>query len=142
MALDQQTLTKLLSYLELMINRLEEKKDGIEKITSDFDLLFSVEHMLHTAIEAVANISEHIIAGLNLGHPDRTKDSLKILAKNKIISEELSEKLGEAADMRNVLVHEYADIDPEHIIKVIKSGELNDLREFSKEITEFLKKNH
>ena len=141
MALDLQSLTKLLNYLELMLNRLEEKKPDIKKITEDFDLLFSVEHMLHTAIEAAVNISEHIIAGLNLGHPDEAKESFKILAKNGIISDSLAQKLDRAPGMRNILVHEYADIDPDQVIKVISGGKLEDLKQFSKQVTKFLQRN-
>lgn len=121
-----------------MLSHLEKEKPEIRSIKTDFILLFSIEHMLHTAIEAAVNISEHIIAGLNLGHPDEAKESFKILSKNGIISEELAKKLDKAPGMRNILVHEYADIDPDQVIKVISEGKLNDLKSFASEITAFL----
>lgn len=139
MALDKVTLSKLLDYLNERIASLENKKISTAKLEADEDVLFSVEHQLHTAIEAVINIAEHIVAGLNLGHVDTAKDTLKILAKSKIISTELAGKLEKAADMRNILVHHYFEIRLEKIAEASTSN-LDDLREFAKAINTFLEK--
>lgn len=140
MALDKTTLSKLLDYLNERITSLENKKITQVKLEADEDLLFSVEHQLHTAIEAVINIAEHIVAGLNLGHVDTAKDTLKILVKSKIIPAELGERLGDAADMRNILVHQYFEIDIKKITMAV-TKDLNDLRAFAKAVYEFLEKN-
>lgn len=139
MALDNVTLYKLLSYLNDMIVGLEEKKVTTKKLSTDEDLMFSVEHRLHTAIDAVINISEHIIAGLNLGHVDTAKDAIKLLAKHKIIPQNLGNKLGKAADMRNILVHQYFEVDVKEVA-IASTENLDDLRDFTKVISEFLEK--
>lgn len=139
MVLEYHTLSKLLLYLEEMVSQLEEKDITEQKLQADIDLLFSVEHRLHTAIEAVINISEHIVAGLNLGHVDHAKDTIKILAQAGIISKDLAERLGKAADMRNILVHQYFDIDVKKIADAT-TKDLKDLREFARSINEFLEK--
>lgn len=139
MALDLSILHKLLIYLERMSDDLESKNLTPSDLESNEDLLFSVEHRLHTAIESVFDIAEHIVSGLNLGHPDKSKDTLKILAKNQIISDELAEKMGEASDMRNILVHQYFEVDPKEIVKAVQN-DLQDLRDFAKAINEFLEK--
>lgn len=139
MALDYLTLNKLISYLEEMISQLEEKEVTEHKLQSDTDLLFSVEHRLHTAIDAVINISEHIVAGLNLGHVDRAKDTLKILSNEGILIKDLADKLGQATDMRNILVHQYFDIDVKELSEAV-TKDLQDLRDFVESINNFLKK--
>ncbi len=139
MALDYHTLNKLIAYLEEMVSQLEEKQITEQELTSDTDLLFSIEHRLHTAIEAVINISEHIVAGLNLGHADYAKDTIKILSKEGIISKDLVDRLEKAADMRNILVHQYFDIDVSEIADAA-TKDLKDLREFAKAINDFLEK--
>ena len=139
MALDYNTLNKLITYLEEMISQLEEKQVTEQKLQSDADLLFSIEHRLHTAIEAIINISEHIVAGLNLGHVDYAKDTFKVLSKEGIISKDLTERLEKAADMRNILIHQYFEIDVRKIADAATS-DLKDLREFAKAINEFLEK--
>jgi len=139
MALDYLTLNKLISYLEEMISQLEEKEITKQKLQSDTDLLFSVEHRLHTAIDAVISISEHIVAGLNLGHVDRAKDIIRILSNEGILTKNLADKLGQATDMRNILVHQYFDIDVNEISDAV-TKDLQDLRDFVKNINTFLKK--
>lgn len=101
--------------------------------------MFSVEHRLHTAIDAVINISEHIISGLNLGHVDTAKDAIKLLAQHKIISQNLGKRLGKAADMRNILVHQYFEVNVEEVATA-STKDLNDLREFARAINDFLEK--
>lgn len=140
MALDKTTLSKLLDYLNERVSSLENKDITQIGLETDEDLLFSVEHQLHTAIESVINIAEHIVAGLNLGHVDTAKDTLKILAKSKIIPSELAEKLSDATDMRNILVHQYFEIDTKKIATAT-TKDLVDLRTFAKAIYEFLEKN-
>lgn len=139
MALDRQTLDELLNYLEQMIDQLATKQITADKLSHNEDLLFAVEHRLQTAIECVINISEHIVAGLNLGHEDTAKDTIKTLAKNKIIAGDLADRLSEATDMRNVLVHLYFKINIEKIAKAT-TDDLNDLRDFAKAVNEFLEK--
>lgn len=139
MALDSVTLYKLLKYLNEMIAGLEEKKITPDKLVANEDLMFSVEHRLHTAIDAVINISEHIISGLNLGHVDTAKDAIQLLAQRKIISQNLGERLGKAADMRNILVHQYFEVNVEEVATA-STKDLNDLRNFAKAINEFLEK--
>lgn len=139
MALDLKTLNELLDYLEEMVDQIEKKQIDVGKLTKDDDLLYSVEYRLQTAIESVINISEHIVAGLNLGHEDTAKDTIKTLAKHKIIPQDLAERLGEAADMRNVLVHMYFKINVEKIAKAA-TKDLEDLRAFAKAVYKFLEK--
>lgn len=139
MALDNTTLYKLLKYLNDMVVSLEEKSITPDKLALDEDLMFSVEHRLHTAIDAVINISEHIISGLNLGHVDTAKDAIKSLAQHKIISQNLADNLGRAADMRNILVHQYFDVAINEVATA-STEDLNDLRAFAKAINDFLEK--
>lgn len=139
MVLDHHTLNKLIAYLEEMTSQLEEKQITVQKLQEDLDLLFSIEHRLHTAIEAVINVSEHLVAGLNLGHVDYSKDTIKLLSKEGIISKDLAERLGKAADMRNILVHQYFEIDVRKIADAA-TKDLKDLRQFAKDINVFLEK--
>lgn len=139
MALDLRTLNELLDYLEEMVDQLEEKQINTDKLIQDDDLLYSVEYRLQTAIESVINISEHIVAGLNLGHEDTAKDTIKALAKHNIIPQDLAERLSDAADMRNILVHMYFKVNIEKIAKSA-TRDLEDLRSFAKAVNEFLEK--
>lgn len=139
MALDLNTLHKLLDFLEEMVDELQEREITRAKLEANTDLRYSVERRLQMAIEAIINIAEHIVAGANLGHTDTAKDAIITLGKHKIIPRDLSEKLGKAADMRNILVHHYVDVDLGEVVRATASG-LGDLREFAKQISLFLEK--
>lgn len=139
MALDRQTLDELLNYLEKTTDQLATKQITVDKLTHDEDLLPAVEHRLQTAVECVINIAEHIVSGLNLGHEETAKDTIYTLAKNKIIPQDLADRLADATDMRNVLVHLYFKINLEKVVKAA-TEDLDDLRQFAKAVNEFLEK--
>lgn len=139
MALDQATLAKLIGYLEQKIKGLSESQVSLERLQKDSTFADATERRLQTAIEAIINISEHIVAGLNLAHPDTAKDAILTLAKEHIITQGLADNLAEASDMRNVLVHLYTEVKLENVAEAATVG-LDDLKEFAKQIHSFLKK--
>ena len=65
------------------------------------------------------------------------KDIYKVLEEEKIINSELSSKLQEMAQFRNLLVHRYAKIDTLRIF-IIMSEDLKDIREFVKKILKYI----
>lgn len=141
MAIDKTTIKLLLDYLDGEIKTI--KKSGITEevlIASENETLTdATKHRVQTAVEAVINIAEHIVAGLKLGKPEYAKELFPILAKEGIISNELAEKLSQAVGLRNVLVHLYLEVNLE-ILAEAATTDLNDLREFAKQINDFLNK--
>ena len=99
----------------------------------------ATKYRIQTAIEAVINIAEHLVAGLNLGKPEFAKEPFPLLVKEGIIEEELSEKLQKAVGLRNILVHMYREIDLGILADSATVG-LNNLRAFAKAVNEFLEK--
>ena len=89
----------------------------------------SAERNLQIAIQAVIDISNHVAADMDLGTPKDYKDIFELLARNNIISEPLSRKLISMTGLRNVLVHDYLEVNLHLIYKIIKS-ELGDFEEF------------
>lgn len=94
---------------------------------------------MQIAVEITINLAEHIAAGLNLGKPEFARELFPLQVQEKIIDNELSEKLRDAVGLRNVLVHMYRDVDPGILADSATVG-LNDLRAFAKAINEFLGK--
>lgn len=141
MAINKTTTKLLLDYLDGEI-KVIEKSDITEEVllaNENGILTDATKHRVQTAIEAVINISEHIVAGLKLGKPEYAKELFPILAKEDIISNELAKKLSQAVGLRNVLVHLYLEVNLE-ILAEAATTDLNDLREFAKQINDFLNK--
>ena len=141
MAIDIKTVKNLLEYLEGEIREIERSDITRELLDEKSNLILTdaTKYRVQVAIEACINIAEHIVAGLSLGKPEFARELFPLLAKEKIISEELAEKLGKAVGLRNVLVHMYIEVDLA-ILSYAATVGLNDLRAFAKAINEFLEK--
>jgi uncharacterized protein YutE (UPF0331/DUF86 family) len=59
------------------------------------------------------------------------------LYENSVISEATCEAMVKMSKFRNIVVHDYARIDPEIVIGILKK-DLNDFKIFSREILHFL----
>jgi uncharacterized protein YutE (UPF0331/DUF86 family) len=80
-----------------------------------------------------------IIKEKNLKQPEEDKQAFGILAKKKIISDSLAEKLKDAKGMRNILAHEYGRIDDELVFHSLVEELIPDVQEFIKLIDKIIK---
>lgn len=64
--------------------------------------------------------------------------AFKILSENKIISPELSERLQDAKSMRNIIAHEYGEVDDEIVFNSLKEELVKDVSAFVKLVKESL----
>ncbi len=106
---------------ESSLRRIERFNKGIERLRQlenknldDFleneFLQDSLERNLQVCFEAINDIARKIIALKQFRIPKDYKDTIKVLAENKVLSNELANKLIELAKLRNLLVHLYSDI--------------------------------
>lgn len=140
MAIDIKTVKNLLDYLEGEIKSIQESNITPEALDrGDSILADATKYRVQIAVEVTINITEHIVAGQNLGKPEFARDLFPLLVKENIIDKELAEKLGKAVGLRNILVHLYKEVDPTILAYAATVG-LDDLRVFAKAIHEFLEK--
>jgi len=97
----------------------------------------NAERYLQLAIQAVLDISHHIVADRNLALPADSKSLFDTLAREKVISRQLAAKLASMAGFRNVLVHEYLEIDRRRVYRALKT-ELRDFESFIRAVTRLL----
>ena len=90
------------------------------------------------AIEALLDISSALIAQEGFRHPGSYSEIIMILEENGILSPQLAKKLEPMPKFRNLLVHDYADIDLKRIYEIV-SKNLNDLVAFKDSLILFLK---
>ena len=103
---------------------------------SDGKSRMACERCFEKIIEAVIDLVFIIIKDERLRSPDSDRDALNILSENEIISLELSEKLGNAKSMRNIIIHEYGNIDDRKIFDAIQNKLFDDIGKFLEEINE------
>ena len=127
-------LAKLRGYNKILEElSLENEKEFIK----NYKIYGLAERYLHLAIESVLDIGNHLISRLELKKPDTYQEIFIILGKNSIIPEEFSEKIAKMAGFRNILVHDYLDIDESIVYNHLKE-DLGDFKEFIKYIVEYL----
>ena len=91
---------------------------------------------MQRACEQSIDLANYTIKVRKLGLPKESKDSFRLLAENKIIPRELADRLCKMIGFRNILVHEYQDLDLQLMIDVIENH-LEDLLIFTDHILQF-----
>lgn len=100
-----------------------------------------VERTLQLACECCLDIASHIISRRGMREPRDNKDFFLVLFEGGIISEPISEAMVKMAKFRNIVVHDYARIDPEAVVGILRK-DLDDLKGFSREILQYLEGLH
>jgi uncharacterized protein YutE (UPF0331/DUF86 family) len=127
------------------LNKLDEnlkilegiKKYTFEEFISDPEHYGSAERFLQLSIEILNDIGNHIIADEELGMINWQSDIPEILYKKKYISNEMKSNWIQIIGFRNILVHDYLDIDRKIVFSVLQNN-LSDIYELRKVFSKFL----
>ena len=121
--------------LERFLQELSEiVPDTFEEYKIDFGAKAACERYAEKIIEAIVDLAFLIIKEKKLKIPEDDESSFNILSKSKIISAELAKRLIDAKGMRNIIVHEYGEIDDEIIFNSVTEDLEKDTKEFIKSI--------
>ena len=93
------------------------------------------ERYLHLSAEAAIDLANHWIAGVGLRTPETNRDTFAVVQEAGEIDGELAEKLCGCAGFRDVLVHEYLDMDHRASYRAIRDDlcDLEALRQWAVE---------
>ncbi len=136
------------------MSRISDKIEEIEGyshelseiIPSDFDDYLvefktraACERYFEKIIASAVDLAFLVIKERRLKIPEEDKQAFDILNEEKIISNDIREKLKDAKGMRNILAHEYGKADDEIVFESIKDQLIPDIEEFINQIKKFLK---
>ena len=96
-----------------------------------------IERTLQMMIETCLDIAGHIIADEEFRAPDSYADMFRILQEKGILKNTQFQALEKMAKFRNVIVHQYEEIDPEIVVSILNNN-LWDFQEFRDAITAYL----
>lgn len=77
----------------------------------------NAERYLQLAIQAVLDVSHHLVADFGEAIPADNRGLFAVLVRRKVVSTGLAKKLVAMAGFRNILVHEYLEIDRRRVYK-------------------------
>ena len=107
--------------IERCIKRVREIYGEYSKNFDDnFNMQDALILNLQRACEASIDLATHMVRIKKLGVPKNSRESFELLAKNKLIPQELSQKLVGMVGFRNISVHNYQEIDLELVKDVAK----------------------
>ena len=96
------------------------------------------ERLLQISIEAVIDICGLAVKGLRLGLPAEENDLFELLAKKRLITPAMKNKLRSMRGFRNIIVHEYGRVD-EKIVYEMLTKRLKDFAEFKRQMLKALR---
>ena len=129
-----QRLEKLRGYVEIL-NSLQGV--NAQELRNDVDKRAKAERFLQLSIEACIDIAEIVISLKNFPTPQTAGEAIRILGKQGVLEENFAEEFSKAAGMRNILIHDYLDIDYKQVADKI-NNKLGDFEVFAQAVAKFL----
>lgn len=130
----QRRLEKTEEYLDIL-ERI--RRCPLEQFLSDAEKYGSAERFLQLAIEALNDVGNHVIADMKLGVVDSTSDIPRLLRDSLGITAELEGKWVRMIGFRNILVHEYLEVDRKLVYDVLQNN-LSDIRMLARAFSRFM----
>ncbi|MBU2052877.1 MAG: DUF86 domain-containing protein [Nanoarchaeota archaeon] len=121
--------------IETYLEQLESiLPSDLEEYKTNFKIKLMGERSFEKIVEAVEDIAFMMVKERNLKQPEYEKQVFDILANSGIISIQLSKKLKDAKGMRNIISHQYSEINDELVFNSLIEELIPDVQEFIKQI--------
>jgi uncharacterized protein YutE (UPF0331/DUF86 family) len=109
---------------------------SVKALAADEDLQDILARNLEVAIQACIDVAFHL-CGAHGAVPTTAGEAFEELAKRGLIERSLAARLQRAVGLRNLLVHEYAEVDWKIVMQVVRTG-TRDLVAFGKAVVKKL----
>lgn len=127
----QTTLLAKLDHLQNCVARVEAKLPfSLQELGASHDLQDIISINIQRAIQICVDISSLLIAETSERPPETMAEAFSVLQKLGWITGQLSDSLKKSVGLRNVLVHEYSEIDWQ-IVHDVAHQHLQTFREFA-----------
>lgn len=123
-------LAKLREYVSLL--RIL-RNHPLEDFIKDPFVIGNVERYLQLAIQTILDICNHIVADDKLGPVEEYRDAIRLLGEGGYLDSNLVQRLIPMAGLRNILVHDYLDVDRGRIYTLLQDR-LEDFERFATQI--------
>lgn len=119
------------------MSKLEPLKEkSLEEIEKDPYLQDVLERNFEVAAQSCIDIANRIISLEDLAKPSDYYQAIERLGENEIIPSKFAENLAPIAGFRNLLVHQYLEIDQEEVYRYLQN--LDQLHQFMNYIRDWL----
>jgi len=126
---DRDKLRSHVDFIRRRVRTMEEiASHGRGSFLDDDIVQTAAVRYLHTAIEAMIDIANHVVARRGLGVPTTYRDAMDLLSNEGIVPEEMRETLRRMVAFRNRAVHLYDEIDADEVYEILteRLGDFDD----------------
>jgi len=107
-------------------------KLNVNDIINDYIMLSALERNIHVAVEFLIDLSSYILSELGSKIPDTYKGIVSNIGEECNMDENLIKEIRGVIGLRNIIVHLYADVDYDLVLK--------DLNEIIDNMLKYVKK--
>ena len=135
---DRELVLRKLANIDLYLTQLVPYRAlDVAAYAADWRTQRIVERTLHLAIEACMDVADHIVADRRLRVPETGAATFESLGEADMLPRELAASLARTVGFRNILVHDYARLDPAIVVRVLRT-DLSDLERFREAVLALL----
>jgi uncharacterized protein YutE (UPF0331/DUF86 family) len=139
---DERVVATKLEQIEQYHGELADKQDTLSRneFLQSTTERRAVERMFENAIQACSDLAQHV-ATHEFGYAGSTaKEAFRVLYQEGVIDEETMTTLVAAVGFRNVLAHEYGQIDADEVYETLQTG-LTVYDSYSQQIATWVRNN-
>jgi len=134
--IDENLVLAKASRVEDHLRRIQEKRSVTsDEFLADLDRQESILFNLQMAIQNCIDIAAHIISDEELGVAGSTNEMFYMLQENGYLAPELAEKMIAAVGFRNLIVHEYGNVDLKKVYQIAHQ-DVGDLKAYLRAVIE------
>lgn len=136
--IDKDLIRRKLSRLNMYLERLKPiASKSYNEYLSDPYLKFSAERLIQLIVECASDVNNHVVVEKGQRPPEDYTSSFIRAAEAGLLTRDLAERIKGSGGMRNIIVHEYMDIDDEKVFKTLPIA-LKDYLEYIKQADDFI----
>ena len=132
-AVDPTRVLRLLRALTDEVAVLDQESTAPAERRADPLWLRGVKFSFVVAVEAAVDTAQHLCAASGWGPPADNGHAMRLLAEHGVLDPELAGRMAQAVGFRNVLVHDYARVDDDLVVR--RLGDLSDLTGFARAVS-------
>ncbi len=118
---DRDLILRKLADLDQYVDQVSEYRNiTVEEYRKDWKTQRIVERTLQLAIEDCLDIANHVIADRRLRVPATHAESFTVLAEARLLDSAQRDAMIRMSGFRNLIVHEYARIDPAMVLRTLR----------------------
>jgi uncharacterized protein YutE (UPF0331/DUF86 family) len=126
---DETRVLRLLRSLTDTLEVLRTEQSADDTRRADPMWLRGIKYAFVVAVENAVDIAQHLCASEQWGPPADNGDTMRILAEHGVLDPPLSQAMRAAVGFRNVLVHDYVEVDDGVVLDQL--ADLSDLEAFT-----------